>query len=236
MLGRIRRKSVRWWIRQGAKLELEAGGRQSPCQVRDISYKGLQLVTALKLDKDKVISLRLTISDLLVLAAEVWVVWHKTAANQNIYGLYFTRIRDADKEAIYHFIYKHFPEQLTRRWWQEFREVQEKEKGESEMEDRRIFARFPVKVPVKFLKQQEAEEGQAQAYDFSARGIGLVTEQQLLPKTALELWVELQDQAQPLYLRGEVVWSVPAGENAYRAGVNLEKAELMSLSRILRAN
>ena len=63
-----------------------------------------------------------------------------------------------------------------------------------------------------------------------------MTEQQLLPKTALELWVELQDQAQPLYLRGEVVWSVPAGENAYRAGVNLEKAELMSLSRILRAN
>lgn len=103
------------------------------------------------------------------------------------------------------------------------------------MEDRRIFARFKAAMPVKFLDTRGNSEGTAQAADISAKGIGLVVHAELKPATPLELWLEIPDKAEPLYARGEVVWSRKLEPAKYRVGVNLEKADLMGLSRVLRA-
>lgn len=103
------------------------------------------------------------------------------------------------------------------------------------MEDRRIFERFPVNFPLKYLDSKQNKEGQAQARDVSAKGMGFVTNGALPPQTPLEMWIEIPDKGEPLYIRGEVVWSVPQGANEYRVGVDLEKADLMGLSRVLRA-
>ena len=102
------------------------------------------------------------------------------------------------------------------------------------MQDRRVFSRFPAKMAVKFLGVSPNKEGIAETEDVSAKGIGLVTREELNVHTPLEFWLKVPDQREPLYTRGEVVWSKKAGANKFRAGVNLEKADLTAMSRIIR--
>jgi hypothetical protein len=77
-------------------------------------------------------------------------------------------------------------------------------------------------------------EGQAMTLDISAKGIGLVSGFALKPRAALEMWLEVSDKQEPIYTRGEVVWSEKAESGNFTAGINLEKANLMDLSRLLR--
>jgi len=105
----------------------------------------------------------------------------------------------------------------------------------SEAEDKRIFARFPVKMAMRFLDLLSNREGQAQSTDISAKGIGFVVSAELKPLTPLELWLKIPDKGDPLYTRGEVVWSEMISPSQYRIGINLERADLMGISRVLRA-
>ena len=104
----------------------------------------------------------------------------------------------------------------------------------AESDDRRIFARFPAQLSIKFLDLILNKEGQAQAQDVSAKGIGFLAGEQLEPLTPVEMWLQVPDKGTPLYTRGEVVWSEMVAPNQYRTGVNLERADLMGMSRILR--
>jgi len=105
----------------------------------------------------------------------------------------------------------------------------------SEAEDKRIFARFPVKMAMRFLDLLSNREGQAQSLDISAKGISFVAAAELKPMTPLELWLKIPDKGDPLYTRGEVVWSEMVSPEQYRMGINLERADLMGMSRVLRA-
>ena len=100
--------------------------------------------------------------------------------------------------------------------------------------DRRIFERIPVKLPLRFSYPNSDTEGLAQTQDISAVGIGLVTDRELLPRTPLDMWLQIPDKGKPLRIIGEVVWSDMIEPNKYRVGINLEKAELMEISRVLR--
>lgn len=101
-------------------------------------------------------------------------------------------------------------------------------------EDRRIFARIPVDIAVRYLDLNTNREGQATAKDISAKGVGMIAKENLIPNTALELWINMPDKGEPLYTRGEVVWSRVAEGHNYRIGINLEKADLMGISRFIR--
>ena len=101
-------------------------------------------------------------------------------------------------------------------------------------EDLRVFERFPVKLAVKYLDLGLNKEGQAQTMDISAKGIGVSTDDMLSPNSAVEMWLKVPDRGDPLYTRGEVVWSQMIGPNKFRSVVNLDKADLMGISRILR--
>lgn len=101
-------------------------------------------------------------------------------------------------------------------------------------EDKRVFARFPIKLSMKFLDPISNNEGQAEAMDICAKGIGFLVSEELKPLTPLEMWLKVPDKGEPLYTRGEVVWSEMVGPNEYRTGVNLERADLMGISRVLR--
>lgn len=100
--------------------------------------------------------------------------------------------------------------------------------------DQRVFARFAARVPVRFLNLDAHSEGGAETLDVSAKGLGLVTTERLQPHTSLEMWLHIPDQGQPLYTRGEVVWSQMIEPDRYRTGISLNKADLMGLSRVLR--
>lgn len=102
------------------------------------------------------------------------------------------------------------------------------------MEDRRVFARIATRLPVKFLNPVSGMEGRADTVDISANGLGMVTNESLSARTPLEMWLDIPDQHEPLYTRGEVVWSTVLSETEkQRVGVRLEKAELMGLARVL---
>jgi hypothetical protein len=70
--------------------------------------------------------------------------------------------------------------------------------------------------------------------DISAKGIGLVANTELEAQVPLELWLEIPDKGDPFYARGKVIWSNMVTPDEYRVGVNLEKADLVGLSRVLR--
>lgn len=103
------------------------------------------------------------------------------------------------------------------------------------MDDRRIFARFAVEFPMKFLDLGENKEGEATTFDISANGIGIVTDEELQPRNPLELWLKMPDTGDSFYTRGEVVWSRMVDSNKYKAGIHLEHADLMGISRLLRS-
>ena len=106
----------------------------------------------------------------------------------------------------------------------------EKEK----FQDRRVFERFLTSLAVRFLDVNLNREGSARTKDICAKGVGLVTSEELPIHSALEIWLEIPDKGEPFYTRGETIWSQSQGLNEYRIGINLEKADLMGLSRVLR--
>ncbi len=114
-----------------------------------------------------------------------------------------------------------------------------KEKKNAAMEDRRIFARFPVEFPLRFLNlDTNQEEDSAVTCDISGKGIGfLTTNKDLTNRTPLEIWLQIPDKGEPLYTRGDVVWSkkLKSNKDKYQVGIELKKAELVRFSRILRA-
>ncbi len=102
------------------------------------------------------------------------------------------------------------------------------------MEDRRIFERIKTSFPLRFLDPISGGEGKAETVDISANGVGFLTNRALSAGTPLEMWMDIPDQREPLYTRGEVVWSSSSPEvKERRIGVHLEKAELMGLARVL---
>lgn len=97
-----------------------------------------------------------------------------------------------------------------------------------------MFARINTKMPVRFLNPSDGTEGQADTVDISANGLSFVTGENLSARTPLEMWLGIPDQHEPLYTRGEVVWSKSSGSAAERrVGVRLEKAELLGLARVM---
>ena len=230
------RRLGRWQIDTRAEINLEGEEGPEPCTVHDINFKGARISLAKKINPDTFVKVNILFSSGLSLSAQVWVVWHKTIDGHNMHGIYFTQLKDKDKEKLYQFVRKHFPQAVVKQWWNGM----DKTKGGEEMkngriEDKRIFERLPAKLPVRFMGISANIDSNAFTQDISAKGIGLLCNLELTPRTPLEMWIKIPDKGEPLYTRGEVVWSRPQGANQYRAGINLERADLMGLSRVLRA-
>jgi hypothetical protein len=224
------RKTPRWHINHKAKIRLEGALYDAHCHIKDINFKGMQVILGLKLIPDKYINMRLILSPGIYMDIQVWVAWHKTIDGRNTYGLYFSKISDADKEKIYKFVYKNVPDKILNNLFNKPLKVN----VEQEMQDRRIFQRFNVKLPVKLLDLYTGNELSAEVTDISAKGMGLKLDRQLRINTPVEAWVYCSDQGDPLYTRGVAIWSKLSEGESYRLGVDLERADLVGLSRVLR--
>ncbi len=102
-------------------------------------------------------------------------------------------------------------------------------------EDRRVFERFPVALPVNLLDLDSGKELDANTCNISAKGIGIVSQEHLQPGNRLELWLNIKDGREPFYTKGTVMWSGEQEAGKYRAGISLERAELMGMARIFRS-
>lgn len=228
------RRFTRWKIDLPTTMTLEGAQACANCRVNDISFKGAQVCLTMKLVKDTFVKLCLNLAEGFSLTMEAWIVWHKTIDGHNVYGLYFSSISDGDKEKIYKFLRRNFANQVNRNWWQGIEKGGEEEMATEKFEDRRIFERFPVNFPMRFLETNSYEENPAQVRDISAKGVGMVSKKKLAPESKLELWLDIPDKGEPLYIRGNVSWSQPVGNYEYRSGINFEKADLLGLARVLR--
>lgn len=102
------------------------------------------------------------------------------------------------------------------------------------MEDRRVFTRINIKLPLKFLAPAASKEIKAETIDISANGFGVVTNENLPVRTYLKMWLYIPDQHEPLCTNGEVIWcKAVIGTSQHRVGVRLEKEELMGVARTL---
>lgn len=106
------------------------------------------------------------------------------------------------------------------------------------MQDRRTFARLNLERTLKFWDPHSGVEGQARVVNISANGIGLITSERLLPKTDLEVWLEVPGENRYLHMRSRVIWSRPADDPSgqHRVGIQLylDEEKLMDLGCILR--
>lgn len=225
----IHRRCVRWQINKRAQIEL--AGAFTDCVVLDMGFSGARISLERKLTHDAFLKLNINLSADLNFQVEAWVAWHKAREGINFYGIYFAKIRDADKERMFKFIRNNFPQQINKEWWK----VPTEEKGGGKMDDRRIFERFQSRLPLRFIDLKGNREGSGQTVDISAKGIGFMAKDSLMLRTPLEMWLEIPDKGEPFYTRGEVAWSKMVAPNEFNIGVNLERADLMGMSRVLRA-
>lgn len=102
------------------------------------------------------------------------------------------------------------------------------------MKDRRVFMRMKTRLHLRFLDSTNGRENEADTIDISANGISMLTSEILSAKTPLEMWLGIPDSREPLYTRGQVVWSQTLPDTGeQRVGVRLERAELMGFARTL---
>jgi len=228
-----RRSIARWRIGRQIKVKLEGAENFADCFLEDVNLKGAKMVLQIRLKKDTFIKVDFVLSEDFILNTEVWIVWHRMIEGRHIYGVYFSKIKDADKDKIYRLLRKTFPQLINQRWWAATEERREVMAGEN-FEDRRIFERFHAKMPVRFLESTGTQENTAQTFNISAKGLGLVTKDRIPESSPVEVWLQVPDKGEPVYSRGEVVWSRSTGINEYRSGVSLEKADLMGVSRVMR--
>jgi len=247
------RRFPRWQINQQAGLKLEQAEEELPCQLKDINYKGMGVVLRIKLPQDAALKISLRLSADCTFSAEVWVAWSRVINGITHYGLFFSKLRDADKNKIYRFVQAQAPKELANNWWLNcpMPAVNNERNNESGVDDNanslppdhekdaeadhRIFERFPVNLCARYLNLDTGNEGLANARDVSAKGLGLIANEELKLHTALEIWLEMKDSRDPLYTRGEVVWVKKADEGSFKLGVELNKADLMGISRIFRS-
>jgi len=114
-------------------------------------------------------------------------------------------------------------------------DIVDQDNESEDTKERREFTRFPVNLRLKFLDPNIIVEKEVQVSDISAKGVGVWVDRALAKDVALEIRIEIPDNGQVRYSKGTVVWSKQVEPNKYRAGISLEKVDLIGVSVILRA-
>lgn len=103
------------------------------------------------------------------------------------------------------------------------------------MQDRRVFERLSVDVPLKFWDMNANSVGEAEAKDVSAIGLSFTAKDELSSGTSLGMWLEVPDNGERLYVQGKVAWSQAENSGKYRTGIKFAKPELMGMARVIKA-
>ena len=101
--------------------------------------------------------------------------------------------------------------------------------------DRREFERFVVRLTVKFINLENGNKEKGITHDISAKGLGMVANEQVDKNIPLEMWLEIPEPRQePIHVKGEVAWSQMVDRNTWRVGINFDQVNFLGVSRILR--
>ncbi len=84
---------------------------------KDISFKGLRLVTSNSLKVDDILDLFFHLPDKPFQEAVGKVVWANEQNKQVNCGVSFLNISDAVKQSLLDYIFKYFPKEIENKWW-----------------------------------------------------------------------------------------------------------------------
>ncbi|OGX44220.1 MAG: hypothetical protein A3G38_01630 [Omnitrophica WOR_2 bacterium RIFCSPLOWO2_12_FULL_51_8] len=103
-----RRQLPRWQLGCEASAKWQGQDDFVSCAIKDMNFRGFQIW----LDRELCpgcCALIIRFGTDLVFNIEVCVVWHALVNAKHVYGCRFIRLRDADKERLYHFVFQNFP-------------------------------------------------------------------------------------------------------------------------------
>lgn len=112
--GPVERRLVpRWNICAPAKMKWSGQDNYVECEIRDLNMKGL-CVSLKERIPEGCLGSQLYFNEQFFFEIEFCVAWHKQESAKFVYGLRFTRLRDADKEKIFLMMKQNFPSQFAR--------------------------------------------------------------------------------------------------------------------------
>lgn len=100
--------------------------------------------------------------------------------------------------------------------------------------EQRMFSRFRVNFPVRFRNLNVGRRGEGRCVDIGAGGVSIDMNQELEPKTPLEMWLDIADGFEPINLKGRVVWSKKTEPENSRTGIVFDCPRLIAFSRVLK--
>ncbi|MCG8431616.1 MAG: PilZ domain-containing protein [Candidatus Omnitrophica bacterium] len=229
---RVQRHFMRWQVNRDVQVRIpEVADSFMKATIHDISMMGMQVSLDRELPRDKAFPLTVRLPDGEHLHMEPWVAWHTEEDNEQVYGLYFTRIQDHEKEKICNFINDIRSDEIAVNRFQSC----DTDAAKDTAADRRIFQRFPMHCPLFLSVAAEEEKHKAETVDFSARGVGFTLRDWVEPTSRVRVWIEFPSLGGPFYAPGTLVWIKPVAAGAYRAGVELDSADLMGMTGLLKA-
>lgn len=101
--------------------------------------------------------------------------------------------------------------------------------------ERRKLRRFSVTINLIYFDFSSNKVNKANVVDITNKGVGIISEEELVPNITLDLWLEIPDKKQEVHTIGEVIWVTKVGENKYRIGVNFKDAGIKSMPVVLRS-
>jgi len=103
-----------------------------------------------------------------------------------------------------------------------------------DFQEKRSAYRFLVTNPLTYFQPSSRESIEAQSRDISTQGMGLFANEDLSPKTTLDIWINMPDSNEKIHIKAEVIWSNKVDSNKYRIGVCLRDSGLKLRQLILK--
>lgn len=100
--------------------------------------------------------------------------------------------------------------------------------------ERRIFERFSARFPAKFKDTRGTYGMDVFLRDASASGASIITRGRMELNDPVTLEVKVPGGADPMVLKGTIVWSKPINAAMWNAGVRFTETNLMKMHRLFK--
>lgn len=93
-------------------------------------------------------------------------------------------------------------------------------------EEKRTYIRFPVELPVDYSDSYPDQPVAAKTNDICQEGLCIITDRKFTCGESLYFCIKLLDNAEEIYRKGKVIWSIPFMEGKFKAGIKLEPYDI----------
>ncbi|MBF0504931.1 MAG: PilZ domain-containing protein [Candidatus Omnitrophica bacterium] len=113
-----RRQLPRWQVKKEAKVWLPQRQGFSHCVIEDINLKGMCASFDRQLPQEQPLNMSLSLDDNFdFMKVEVNLPWVKEEQGRYVYGMFFNKISEQDKDRVYQYISDNCSGQFKEKWW-----------------------------------------------------------------------------------------------------------------------